>query len=111
MRTYLKNWNVVKNAINSNQIVVISDWNLTGKMVKLIRTENVYNNGEITESIVYYEVVAGTPNPNTLRAIIALPGPWFQLPFEHKTTIKSYETSTTNITDDESNDTIRASVI
>ena len=51
MRTYLKNWNVVKNAINSNQLILISDWNLTGKMVKLIRTENVYDNGVITESI------------------------------------------------------------
>lgn len=111
MRTYLKNWNAVKNANNSNQLIVISDWNLTGKMVKLIRTENVYNNGVITESVVYYEVVGGTPNPNTLSAPIALPVPWFQLPFEHKTRIISYETTTANITDDESNDTIRALVI
>jgi hypothetical protein len=111
MRTFLKNWNVVKNATNSNQLIVISDWNLTGKMVKLIRTENVYNNGVITESVVYYEVVVGTPNPSTLNVTIALPVPWFQLPFEHKTTIISYETTVTNITDNESSDTIRALAI
>lgn len=109
MRTYLKNWSVVKSATNPSQLVLISDWDLVGKMVRLLRVENIYSNGVITESIVIYDVIIGTPNLSISNAIIPLPVPWYQLPFEHKTFIKSYEA--TVLKDDESMDTIRTSVI
>ena len=110
MRTYLTNWSIVKSAANPNQLLVISDWSFTGKMITLVRTENIYDSsGVITDSIVNFEIGSGTPNPTSINTKIGLPIPWYQLSLSHKTHVKATEASI--LTDDESNDTIRASVI
>ena len=89
MSVYLTTWTAFKLTSNMRQLVVSSDWNLTGKDIQLRSISNKTLDNEV---ILEYEVTEGSVTGKVhLDDDVFLDKPWNTLPAGHKIIIQSYE--------------------
>lgn len=103
MRTYLKNWMVLKSTEDLRLLYVYSDWELTEKKVELMSVVNDIANSKV---VVTYEISVGALSEIVKKQDdIFIHCSWMALPANHKIQIIGKEGN--NITDDETVNTDR----